>query len=193
MGALETLFVNGGYTEKLAHRGETFRQIFRYLDAAPSGWIVETGTARIEGNWAGDGQSTLLWDRVAETRPDLAVQSIDLDRKAVETAMHQTKHVQFTCGDSVQALGRFPEPEKIRLLYLDSFDWQPDPTVNLDSAFHHMAELAAVWANLPSGCLVVVDDRHGEGWGKHFMVEFFMEKLGIEPLFKAYQIGWVKP
>lgn len=63
----------------------------------------------------------------------------------------------------------------------------------LDSAFHHFAELATVWRLLPSDCLIMVDDRHSETSGKHFMVQFFMEKLGIEPVYKGHQIGWLKP
>jgi len=53
------------YAEKLGLRGETFRRIFEILEAMEksSYTIVETGCARKQDNWGGDGQSTLLFDR----------------------------------------------------------------------------------------------------------------------------------
>jgi hypothetical protein len=41
--------------------------------------------------------------------------------------------------------------------------------------------------------MIVVDDRHTEEMGKHFLVDQFFQRLNLEPVFKSYQIGWIKP
>lgn len=159
-----------------------------------SGWIVETGTARVEGCWEGHGQSTLIWDWLAEKlSPRLGVISIDLVQEHIQIAQSQVSRVTFIRGDSVQMLSGLSQNliEKTALLYLDSFDWTPE--LAFESAAHPLCELTTVWAHLPSGCLVVVDDRHSAHQGKHVMVDGFMRKMGIEPLFAEYQIGWIKP
>ena len=55
---------------QLAHRTEGFRKVFDHLDRfdRPVG-IVETGCVRQQDTWAGDGQSTILFDRYAELHP----------------------------------------------------------------------------------------------------------------------------
>jgi len=49
---------------QLANRADTFGKCFEYLDRfdRPVG-ILETGCTRQAGNWAGDGGSTVLFDR----------------------------------------------------------------------------------------------------------------------------------
>jgi SAM-dependent methyltransferase len=155
--------------------------------------IIETGTARIKDNWGGDGQSTLVWEWLCQQIVGLRAVSIDITPEHVAAAREQVKRVQVIEGDSIKTLAHLSRElvENCRLLYLDSFDWHPEHA--MDSMFHHMAELATVYADLPSGCLIAVDDRHSRDQGKHFMVQAFFEKLGIEPLFAEYQIGWVKP
>lgn len=180
---------------RLARRRFTFWKMMEHLDKCEPGYIIETGCTRSEGNWEGDGQSSLIWDWVAEqTEMKFRPISIDITEEFIKIAELNTKHVDFRLGDSVQTLNSFVRDnyavETTRLLYLDSFDWSQE--AHLDSSFHHMAELATVWNKLPKGCLVVVDDRHSPQLGKHFMVTLFMEKLGIKPLFEEYQIGWVK-
>ena len=68
---------------QLAHRTEGFRKVFDHLDRfdRPVG-IVETGCVRQQDNWAGDGQSTILFDRYAELHPRSAVFSVDRDPEA---------------------------------------------------------------------------------------------------------------
>ena len=53
---------------QLAKREVSFRKIFEYLDQIEGPLtIIETGCMRELGNWAGDGQSTSLWDKYAES------------------------------------------------------------------------------------------------------------------------------
>lgn len=186
------LFEENQNFAKLAARRFTFYKMVEHLAKCETGFIIETGTAWDKDNWDGQGQSTLIWDWVCKQLGHKCI-SIDLNPGASETAKTQTSNVDFMVCDSVAALADMVEDRisSCRLLYLDSFDWSPE--ANLDSAFHHMAELATVWAKLSPGTMIVVDDRHGDMKGKHFMVELFMEKLGIKPVFKEYQIGWIKP
>lgn len=159
--------------------------------------IIETGVAWDTGNWRGQGQSTVIWDwliwQAKKEDLNITATGIDITPKSIENARAQTRLVELIESDSVKALNQMG-PEKLvecGLLYLDSYDWTPEK--NIESAFHHVAELCAVWRYLPTGCLVAVDDRHGPEAGKHWMVEAFMNKyLGYEPVFKNHQIGWVK-
>jgi hypothetical protein len=57
-------FFNLEAAPQLSIREKTFRQIFQYLDQIQGPInIIETGCARLAGNWAGDGQSTVLFDK----------------------------------------------------------------------------------------------------------------------------------
>lgn len=192
---LSSEFQKEPFFPRLQARADTFRRIIEHIDACDynNSWIVETGTARIKDNWEGDGQSTLIWDWVCDRKKDFNALSIDITPEYVELAKAQTKNVLYNCSDSLLALSKLDEEvvRNIRVLYLDSFDWSPE--LAMDSAFHHMCELATIWTKLSEGCLIVVDDRHGPFHGKHIMVQMFMEKLGINPLFLDYQAGWVKP
>jgi trans-aconitate methyltransferase len=188
-------FISSKMFRDLCYRSHTMAKMVEHVEKSvvqgKLNQIVETGTAWDRGNWGGQGQSTLVWDWLAKRLPDLSVISIDIRDIAVETASSQASNVRFICGDSVRALSKIENPESIRLLYLDSFDWTEQ--LNLDSSFHHMAELATIWPLLPSGCMVAVDDRHDALKGKHWLVAAFMQKLGISPVFEEYQIGWIKP
>lgn len=178
---------------RLRKRGPNFAMMVDHVESRGAGMIVETGTARIKGNWEGDGQSTLIWDWLAEELGSIEVVSIDITPENIAAAESQTKNVHYMLGDSVKTLAEFNDSaiSRMSLLYLDSFDW--DESLNLESPFHHLCELAVLWAKLPSGCMVAVDDRHGEQKGKHWLVEGFMKSLDIKPVFKNHQMGWVKP
>lgn len=177
---------------RLGKRLPTFEAMARHVKDNPGGMIIETGTARGPESWEGDGQSTLIWDALCKETGARCL-SIDLHQGAIDNAKAQTNLVDYVCGDSVQVLATAHASalQMCRLLYLDSFDWSPE--LNMESAFHHLAELATVYASLPSGCMIVVDDRHADFQGKHHMVEYFFVKHGIEPVFRDYQIGWIKP
>lgn len=193
MGQLVEEFVKTDFYPLLDIRGPSFARMIEHIEASHSlPLVIETGTARIQGNWGGDGQSTLIWDWAAERLP-ISVLSIDIDSSFVDIARNQVKNVHFAVGDSVATLSAIPEDalKRVGLIYLDSYDWTPE--TQFDSAFHHMAELASIWAHLPSGCMVAVDDCHSQFVGKHVFVYNFMNKLGIQPTFTGYQAGWIKP
>lgn len=183
--------------ERTRKRGPNFAKMVEHVlqkhADTPAGdeiLIVETGCARNDNNWEGDGHSTYIWDWLAERVPAVKVHSLDIDPESIKLASAITKHVEYHEGDSVKSLLEM-DLSHCWLLYLDSFDWSPQ--IHLESSFHHMQELTAAWRAIPSGCLVAVDDRHGEQAGKHFLVDKFMTHLGLKPVFMNCQIGWVKP
>jgi hypothetical protein len=148
---------------QLAHRTEGFRKVFDHLDRfdRPVG-IVETGCVRQQDNWAGDGQSTILFDRYAEFHPRSAVFSVDRDPEAAALCRSLVcGHVRIHAGDSLaylKSLGDHPPAglEFLDLLYLDSFDVEFDDP--LPSAIHHLKELLAIAPLVSFETLVVVDD-----------------------------------
>lgn len=197
MAAIHQEFLNSEMFRKLKHRSWTMGQMVEHVENSwvmgQSNFIIETGTAWNPDDWQFHGQSTLVWDWVCQMIPEMSAVSIDIRKEASDHAREKTQRVSFVTGDSVKMLHEMAPGILVhtRLLYLDSFDWSPE--LNIESAFHHVCELAAVWPLLPSGCMVAVDDRHSADRGKHFLVQEFMKKLGIEPVFAEYQIAWVKP
>jgi hypothetical protein len=197
----------------LGHRQPSLKYVFEYLDnLARPVFVVETGCVRNVGNWVGDGQSTILFDRFVSQLPGSVMHSVDLDPKA--TALCNSlvsNNVQLHTGDSVaflRNLARNPPTgfRHIDVLYLDSFDLDlanPHP-----SALHHMKELLAISTLVGPQTLVVVDDAPLEAMftlssntvtfvstmaisGKAKYVAAYAETIGLKPVFSGYQAGWI--
>jgi len=199
---------------KLSIREVSFRKIFQYLDT----WeepvtIVETGCTRIPNNWAGDGQSTILFEHYAQhNHPDAVVHSIDLDPKAVKNCQTMVgERVILHQGDSVAILPLLAkrlnaEKRGIALLYLDSFDL--DLKAPTPSAVHHIKELVSIVSAITQKTLVVVDDcgllchglynesnnirlyRKPTIGGKGMYIAEYAEQVQAQLLFSHYQSGW---
>jgi len=200
---------------RLAHRQETFRKTFQYLDQISTPiTIVETGCVRLADNWAGDGQSTIMFDKYVTARGHQSrVYSVDINATNVAACRNLVgSNVTVTAADSVAYLNsltrQFNEQSiKLSLLYLDSFDL--DEIYWFPSASHHLKELVAAWRSIDRQTLVVVDDCplnaklvrtkdgqfaiHGEPsiGGKGRLIAEFARQVGVEPLFAGYQAGWV--
>ena len=200
---------------QLAYRTEGFRKLFDYLDRIdrPVG-IVETGCVRQQGNWAGDGQSTILFDRYAKFHPDSAVFSVDHDPEAAVLCRSLVgERVHIHAGDSLAYLKSLADHppgglKALDLLYLDSFDVDFDNP--LPSAIHHLKELLAIAPLVSFETLVVVDDSpasfigvpNGDNpiqpirppriEGKGRLIAEYADQIGAEPLFAAYQCGWLR-
>jgi hypothetical protein len=181
---------------KLGARGNTFKQIFNYLDEFEDPFIIETGTYREENNYTGDGCSTLLFDNYLSYRTVGELISIDIDPAACKLAEENVTYTDsyIICSDSVEFLGEHASNEELSLLYLDSFnipDWNDDWA----PAAHHLKELFAAKNLIVPGTLIVVDDNiktpDGKRLGKGRLIYELMDALGIEPLFDEYQIGWI--
>jgi len=171
-------------------RWESFKFIANELTALgrPVG-IVETGCLRLVGNWAGDGQSTAVWDWLLSNLGGYG-HSYDISAESVAAARSAVKLMQVHQQDSVEALQTFASASTIDLLYLDSFDWSADSSA---SAQHHLRELQAIYDRLRPGCLIAIDDCFSDLEGKHTLAKDWLASLGIQPVTKGYITVWRKP
>lgn len=157
--------------------------------------ILETGTCRKPGDWAGDGQSTRVWNWIighmnaARDRSAIGI-SVDVEMASVETSQKLAPHMHVFCHDSISFLRGYI-PFQPTLLYLDSRDWGPGAEVT--SCMHQVAELAAIWERLPSGCLIASDDSHNADQGKPALTRRLLHVLNIEPILDSYIVVWRKP
>jgi SAM-dependent methyltransferase len=151
--------------------------------------IVETGCLRLVGNWAGDGQSTAVWDWLLGRLGGYG-HSYDISAESVAAARSAVRLMQVHQQDSVEALQTFASASTIDLLYLDSFDWSADSTA---SAEHHLKELQAIYDRLRPGCLIAIDDCFSDLQGKHTLAKDWLASLGIQPVTKGYITVWRKP
>jgi len=151
--------------------------------------IVETGCLRQIGNWAGDGQSTVVWDWLLKQHGGYG-HSYDISAESVAAARSSVSTMQVHQQDSVEALAGFASASTIDLLYLDSYDWTADSDA---SAQHHRKELEAIYDRLRPGCLIAVDDCMGKSEGKHALVLPWLAERGVEPIVTGYVYVWRKP
>lgn len=194
----------------LDRRAAGFRALFERLrQREQPALIVETGTLRVAGNWAGDGQSTFLFDEYLNHHGGTGF-SVDILPEAVAAAREVcSPRTSVILADSVAFLDGLATAmgpaanggRAIDLLYLDSMDVDfARPEV---SARHHLRELEAAWPLLGSGSLVAVDDNlapvegGAEGaersTGKGRDVETRLREAGLEPLYDGYQKVWQLP
>lgn len=151
--------------------------------------IVETGCLRQQGNWDGDGQSTVVWDWILNRLGGYG-HSYDISADSVAVARAAVNRMEVHQQDSVEALAGFPNASTIDLLYLDSYDWTADSDA---SAKHHRAELEAIYDRLRPGCLIAVDDCFSPTEGKHALVLPWLAERGVEPIVTGYVYVWRKP
>lgn len=171
-------------------RWESFKFIANELTALgrPVG-IVETGCLRLVGNWAGDGQSTAVWDWLLANLGGYG-HSYDISPESVAAARSAVRLMQVHQQDSVEALTGCASASTIDLLYLDSFDWSADSSA---SAQHHLRELQAIYDRLRPGCLIAIDDCFSDLQGKHTLAKDWLASQGVQPVTKGYITVWRKP
>mgnify|MGYP003641162545 CR=1 FL=1 len=192
MNFLTDIF-NKDYYFKLGKRRNTFQKIFEYTESLnkKNVTILETGIARQENNWEGDGMSTLMFDRYINSVGGNFT-SIDINPQNVEFARSNVSaKSNLICSDSVIKLHEISRDENfpmIDVLYLDSFD--VDFNNPVPSSFHHIKELLAIFPKIQKGTLIVVDDNFN-GKGKGQMIKDYMKNIGINPFFDEYQIGFI--
>jgi hypothetical protein len=188
---------------KLDKRGISFAIMLDHLSAIKNPTIIETGCARKENNFDGDGMSTLIFDEYIKQYGG-EFYSVDINPDNVKFVKERCANTFSYCSDSVKFLNnindQFAKQNRfVDLLYLDSFDLDidnPHP-----SSLHHMFELAAIMPSLKKGTMIVVDDNIDgfiEGTeppqavtiGKGDYVDQYFKLLGIEKVFKGYQWVW---
>lgn len=197
--------------DQMPIRAVSLRKTFEYLDTLPDPiTIVETGCARDIGNWSGDGQSTILFDRYIQGRKsDSHVYSVDINQDNVQACRSAVSSaVTVACSDSVAYLAELNRTldKKISLLYLDSFD--VDWLDIIPSSAHHLKELTAIRPCIDEDTLVMVDDApiYTHAWsdaqgvlqiigenrigGKGKYVAEFALAIGATMLWNHYQTAW---
>ncbi len=180
------------FRPRLDKRAEGFDVLFRSLQAiGRSLLIVETGTLRLPGNWEGDGQSTFMFDALVRESGGVLI-SIDVTNESVDSARKAcSSATQLITNDSVSALHALTQvvSKQIDLLYLDSFDL--DPNDPLPSAIHHALELTAVRPLVGPGTVICVDDYAvGSKGGKGMIVDRFLSNIRAKVLYSGYQKIW---
>lgn len=171
---------------KTGKRAESFSMMINHIGRLKHPIIVETGCARLEDNYQGDGMSTLIFDTfVREYGGEFY--SVDINPENVSFARrHVGPNTGVFCSDSVKFLHTFNKP--IDLLYLDSFDFDMDDPH--PSSLHHIFELTAVMTKLRTGTMIAVDDNFGE-IGKGGYVKEFFDLLGKDRIYTGYQWIWM--
>lgn len=179
-----------------------FEMMIAHLQAIKNPVIVETGCAREENNFEGDGMSTIIFDTYIDQNGG-EFYSVDLSEENVRFSQSKVKKGKVTCGDSINFLYELNKKflasgKKIDLLYLDSYDF--DESNPHPSALHHLMELTAITPSLAENCLVVVDDNIVEAedeegkrirvTGKGVYILQYFQTLKIAPQFISYQFGW---
>jgi hypothetical protein len=197
----------------LANRQQSLRYVFEYLDKLKRPvFIVETGCVRNVGTWAGEGQSTILFDKFVSELPGSVMHTVDLEPKA--TALCKTlvsQNVNVNTGDSVSFFRTLSKSlpmgfSHADVLYLDSYDVDfNNPHL---SAMHHVKELLAAAPLIGPETLVVIDDAPLEAnfipadggmafvtqpvvGGKGKYVGEYARNIGLTPVFSGYQVGWI--
>ena len=150
--------------------------------------IVETGCARKENNWNGDGQSTIVWSWLSSQLHGCTY-SVDINPDHVTLARSLSPNARITVGDSVDFLRHFGNASSISLLYLDSFDYKIG---SLDAAEHHLRELQAIYDRLRADCIIAVDDCITPTEGKGALVRQWLEERGNLPVLEGYVTVWLK-
>jgi predicted O-methyltransferase YrrM len=182
------------------HRQSGFDFIFQHLQKIDKPFILETGCARKEDNWFGDGLSSLLFDKYVQEYGGKFI-TIDISEESVIFCKSRVSNrTEVILGDSVKCLCELNQRlltanEQIDLLYLDSMDAPRDrPEIVFQSAIHHLYEFITINRSLKPGALVCVDDN----WlvnnmldGKGKLIADYFHKIGKHPVKVGYQIIWL--
>jgi hypothetical protein len=201
---------------RLGIRATTFRRLFEALleIKRKDFLIIETGCVRSAENYRGDGQSTALFAGFLECVGGRLI-TLDIDPAACAYAYSISGHAhEVYCGDSVASLHALAGDGQLRargadLIYLDAYD--VDFQHPHEAALHHQFELCAVMPLCRENTILALDDspRIAAGYfddqqrfviatasgitGKAAYVSKFCERIGLTPLFAAYQVAWRFP
>lgn len=185
---------------RLEKRIGGFDYIFQYLRTIDNPIIVETGCARFENSYEGDGQSSLLFDQYINQYGGQFI-TIDISEKSVNYCRSKlvSTRSQVIQQDSITYLKELNNKlllagKKIDFLYLDSFDANPnDMEVTYKSALHHLYEFTTILPSLSPGALIGIDDNwliNNETVGKGKFVDDYMKRINNTACYTGYQILW---
>ena len=180
------------------NRSNTFRKMFEHLDSFDRPVrIVETGCIEDPDNWAGNGCSTILFNKYVETHLSSSAASLEIAPEKVKLGKQYCPSVKFHLGDSIATLEQLADhPLPVDLLYLDASDhnWIHEAP----SQAHHLRELMTIMPSLHENTLVVVDDSiivtddypQSKVVGKGGLVSQYALEIGADFRFCEYQVGF---
>jgi hypothetical protein len=181
----------------IRNRKVSFDYVINTLKKRRNIVIVETGCMRNDHGYLSfgdDGCSTLIFDLLARYTSGKNY-SVDLSIRNINFSKKICKNTMFINADSVTLLSSFRHLDKVDLVYLDSYDF--DPKSPYPSQLHHLNELKAVFGKLKSGALILIDDADamvdGNYNGKASLIMDYFDKLGIKPIIKSYQVLYEVP
>lgn len=155
--------------------------------------MIETGSMRPNPDPSGDGQSTLVWDWIANKTSGMCY-SVDVNPLHTQyTHNRVSDRTQAVTMDSLKFLSCMAPERTIDMVYLDSMDWEGSDLRKMESSLHHAGELAAAWPFLGPGGIVAVDDCAGRYLGKQALVECFFNLLKVGPIMEGPIFAWQKP
>ena len=177
----------------IRNRLPTLQFVINELSGRKDLLILETGAMRSDHNqlaWGDDGCSTLLFNLLTSASHGKCI-SVDISQEAFDYAgKFCFGRSEIYLDDSVNFLRNFNLADKVDLLYLDSFDF--DPSNPLPSQLHHLNEIESIIDRLRSGAFVLVDDADvffdKSMFGKATLLIDFFAKRKIEPKIIGYQI-----
>jgi len=173
-------------------RRVTFLKSLELLSKIGAKIIIETGTSRhgLDGARS-QGAATIVFGKWAQ-KNNAFLHSVDISQDSVNISQNEVnaqclnENVKIHLSDSVEFLKNFNEP--VDFLYLDSYDYNDDPEVQLKSQLHHLNEFKAIEDKLHDNSIVLIDDCDLPGGGKgKLVVEYMLAKSWIITLIN-YQI-----
>jgi hypothetical protein len=178
---------------KTEQRQESFNIMLHHVENIDNPLIVETGCVRMLDDW-GAGYSTVIFDTFINESNKGEFHSVDITPKNVEFATSLVSNKSnIHCEDSVTFLYRNAKQwsdskRKIDLLYLDSYDYNPEE--EHQSSLHHIFEFLAAQKAIGTGTMICVDDNFGDR-GKGLYLKQYFDSIGLTMKFNDYQWIWV--
>lgn len=177
------------YRARVHDRWPTFQIALNWLAQAGGKVVVETGCLRHDSFQ--DGYSTVLLGESCK-RIGAKLFSVDIALAHVEVARRKTAEfgdtVSVTVGDSISFLKGFGH--RIDLLYLDSFDYDPNNPFLAQN--HVLEELRAAFPLLAPRACVLIDDNDSRGGGKGELGKQFLRENGFTCILDFFQSCWVR-
>jgi hypothetical protein len=175
------------YDEKA--RRESFDLTLSLLPENPL--IVEYGMTRLNNNWNGDGNSTILFAwYVSEyggkfISVDIEPTYIPVAHSIIKSFDIATDSIYLVCGDASNFMDVF-DLYNIDLMYLDAWDWTKE---GCDAETSHMKVFLKIENRLSENALILLDDvldiNTYKGKGKQLIP--YMLSNNYELLFTGYQ------
>jgi predicted O-methyltransferase YrrM len=173
-------------------RRNTFLKSLELLDKINAKIIIETGTSREGLHGAkSNGAATIVFGKWAKQN-NARLHSVDISEKSITAAQKEVdnqdlnSNVKIHLSDSIAFLENFKE--KVDFLYLDSYDYNDDPEVQVKSQIHHLKEFKAIENLLHENTIVLIDDCDLSNGGKGKLVVEYMLKKDWKILMNEYQI-----